>query len=176
MAHNQREAETEEAEEPEAHLSPSTSSQPPPVVTPQQIRAVPVIQPSTSTRRGSAILVTSSPHKSKLEAASAKKNGPPRKRQTVRDLFLKHKRRKPACKKTPETSSDSECSDDLKYVSTDDEDSDDDAECPACGKRFSSDKHGEKWIRCTKCVLWHHELCCTTTNPIKFICDSCLEG
>lgn len=186
--------------------SPSSAS----TVSPQQIRAVPVIQASTSARRGSAILVTSSPHKTKIEEAFAKKNAPARKRVssslpmtpatqtdsnpstsstsaiTVSPQQIKARKKlesslqkkiKTAPKKKTETSSDSECSDGIHYVSTDNEDSDnDDAQCPVCGKYYSSNKSGEKWICCTKCFQWHHENFNQTKDLIKFICDICLDG
>ena len=43
------------------------------LVLPGDIRPIPVIEPSTSTRRGSAVLVTGSPHKNAVEAAIEKK-------------------------------------------------------------------------------------------------------
>nr|CAD7259982.1 unnamed protein product [Timema shepardi] len=66
------------------------------------------------------------------------------------------KRRKPFL----DTSSDSSSYDETEviYVSTDNEDSDDNVDCQFCGKPFSGDKCGEKWISCGKCYQWCHEL------------------
>lgn len=43
------------------------------VATPEDIRAIPVIDTTPNPRTGSAFLVTSSPHKKKIEEAAAKK-------------------------------------------------------------------------------------------------------
>lgn len=78
-----------------------------------------------------------------------------------------------------DSSTDSESLDateEIPYVSTDNKDSEDDAECSICGKPYSSDKMGEKWIQCTKCFKWCHELCSSDNDRQMFICDICFEG
>jgi hypothetical protein len=45
----------------------------------------------------------------------------------------------------------------LILVSTDEEDSENDAQYLNCKHLFSEDKRGEKWVRCTKCYEWCHE-------------------
>ncbi|PSN38553.1 hypothetical protein C0J52_14817 [Blattella germanica] len=62
------------------------------------------------------------------------------------------------------TDSESDTDDEVTYVSTDNEDSDNDANCPLCGKPYSADKMGEKWIKCTKCFEWCHEMCSSETR------------
>ncbi|KAJ4450503.1 hypothetical protein ANN_01930 [Periplaneta americana] len=81
-------------------------------------------------------------------------------------------------KKQSQISSDSEGEelDDPVYISTDNEDSEDDAECPYCNGKFSCDKRGEKWIVCTKCGIWCHEECSGEDDYRSFICVYCLEG
>ncbi|KAF5291365.1 hypothetical protein FQA39_LY03516 [Lamprigera yunnana] len=67
---------------------PRTSN---PVFSPQDIRKVPAIEKSTSKRRGTALLVTETPHKHIIQAAPEKKrkvNGPKnqKRKQTRRNL------------------------------------------------------------------------------------------
>jgi hypothetical protein len=45
----------------------------------------------------------------------------------------------------------------LILVGTNEEDSENDAQCLYCKHFFSEDKRGEKWVRCTKCYGRCHE-------------------
>jgi len=211
IAHKQQ----NDLEESNAHSVPVA------IVSPKDVREVPVIEPTFSNRRGTASLVTGTPHKNKvLEAADKKEKveeAKARKRLQLYDMPTapKIKRRslanctsdpKPEASTSPQpscsssgkrgkgnkssstgtkskkqksihvdSSTDTEDSD-VPYVSTDDEDSEDDAQCPMCGKSYSEDKRGEKWISCTKCFQWFHETCSSESDRPKFICDICLEG
>ncbi|KAJ4437893.1 hypothetical protein ANN_13832, partial [Periplaneta americana] len=64
-------------------------------------------------------------------------------------------------KKQSQVSSDSEDEelDEPVYISIDNGDSENYAECPYCNVKFSFDKRGEKWIVCTKCGIWCHDEC-----------------
>ncbi|CAH1962250.1 unnamed protein product [Acanthoscelides obtectus] len=78
-------------------------------------------------------------------------------------------------KKQSVTSSDSDIdiAGDLT-VSTDDEDSEDNSECPYCNETYLSDRAGEKWIACIKCRVWCHEEYSGTDDYQKFVCDFCV--
>jgi hypothetical protein len=54
---------------------------------------------------------------------------------------------------SPSSSSTEDDESDLILVSTDEEDSDNDAQCQYCRHFFSEDEKGEKWVRCTKCCV-----------------------
>ncbi|XP_076664016.1 uncharacterized protein LOC143366665 [Andrena cerasifolii] len=138
--------------------------------TPRDIREVPVIEASTSTRRGSALLVTGLAHRKNLENCSTKKNTPVAKRK--RNASMPSSSKKTRQKRAP-TPSDSESYVDIEYDSTDD-DNEDDTTCPVYDKMFSQDKRGEKWIRCTKCFTWFHEICCRSSTSKTYICRDCL--
>ncbi|XP_067013640.2 uncharacterized protein [Anabrus simplex] len=140
-----------------------------------QIRAMPVIHPSTSTRRRSALVVSGSPDKNRIQETSVNKNLVSiTKNKRTHSLSRKSKKTN-AIRRKPSNSSESDCSDDNKSADNEDSDEDDTA-CPSCGKLYSSDKYREKWIRCTKCLLWYHETCSSLTKTCRFICDTCLES
>lgn len=165
---------------------------PPQVISPRDIKPVPVIQPSTSSRAGTSFLVTGSDHKSSVKSSMEKKQMAEA-RQKKRSQSNVKKRlstededqpktlsKKPPRKKTKKydfSSSDSEDETQVPLVSTDDEDSSDDEDvaCPICGRRFSQDKGGEKWVKCSKCFKWNHELCSSSSTVKKFVCDFCLD-
>lgn len=166
---------------------------PPEVVGPRDIQEVPVIQPSTSSRAGTSFLVTGTPHKTFLKASMEKKQMADERQQ--KQSQSKAKRRliiedtdqpgksstkppKKKRKKYDSSSSDSQDETQVPLVSTDDEDSssDEDASCPICGKRFSQDKRGEKWVKCSKCFKWCHEMCSSSKQVKNFVCDFCLDG
>lgn len=87
------------------------------------------------------------------------------------------KRKKPVKKESSETFSESEKDFDKPMtVSTDDEDSEDDYECPFCNQSHSTDRAGEKWIICTKCRIWCHEECAGTIDYKSYICDFYSNG
>lgn len=194
LAHEQETRQANQREEsptttPRQEVRPESA-----IISPTDIRSVPVIEPSTSARRGSALLVTGSPHKEKIQqaeekkkkmnskATTKKKSAPKRKLSSSETSGKSSKRNDSASQpraKTRKTdsSSDSECKsdEDILYVSTDDEDSDDDVECPLCQQNFSGDQGGEKWVRCTKCFKWLHEDCSSVPIKKKFVCDFCVE-
>ncbi|KAJ4435306.1 hypothetical protein ANN_17916 [Periplaneta americana] len=157
-----------------------------PFVTPVDISPVPTIQQKNPTDRGrksgSAALLTSSPYKNQL-ADDVKRKSPTDKKTYERKSVQKKQAdkvptQKKIQKKQSQISSDSEGEelDDPVYISTDNEDSEDDAECPYCNGKFSCDKRGEKWIVCTKCGIWCHEECSGEDDYKSFICVYCLEG
>ncbi|KAJ4431788.1 hypothetical protein ANN_20393 [Periplaneta americana] len=74
-------------------------------------------------------------------------------------------------KKQSQVSSDSEDEelDEPVYISIDNGDSENDAECLYCNGKFSFDKRGEKWTTCTKCGIWCHEECSGDDDYKSFI-------
>lgn len=149
-------------------------------VSPSDIVPVPELNaPSTSDgRRGSALVVTSTPHKEKIMQSLLKKNETLTKRKLVfgKDKAAKITKKKKKRSQSPSiTSSEDE---EPEYVSTDDEDStdNDDTECPICLGMFSMDRHGEQWIQCTNCFVWSHEKCDKRNKKLlKYICLNCSE-
>lgn len=91
--------------------------------------------------------------------------------KAVKTLFPRKKNTK---KRHDQESSDSDDVDsNVQLVSTDDEDSADECDCLYCGQPYKLDTRGEQWIRCTKCLLWAHELCADSDNRKTFVCDHC---
>lgn len=181
----------EESPEPPPTETPRQEVRPESDISPTDICLVPVIQPSTSARKGSALLVTGMPHKEKIQQSEVKKkkmnskattkgkSAPKRKLSFSETSGKKSKRNDSASqpraksrKKDSSSDSESELDEDVPYVSTDDEDSDDaDVECPLCQRTFSGDQAGEKWVRCCKCFKWFHENCSSVPITQKFVCD-----
>jgi hypothetical protein len=65
----------------------------------------------------------------------------------------------------------------LILVSTDEEESKNDAQCVYCKHFFSEDKRGEKWLRCTKSYEWCHEECAGEREDwTHFTCIDCLDN
>lgn len=166
-----------------------------PFIGPADVLRVPVIEPpSTSTRRGKAMVVTASPHKQEImeakkkqteknERAGRKKSENVKKTKPTGSNKNKNKTKK---RRKAQSSDDESCNDDDPVlVSTDEEDSEnstdeedsenDDAECPVCHNTYSQDKRGEKWIRCIHCFQWMHEDCVDNPGP-KFVCTICLQN
>ncbi|KAJ4425595.1 hypothetical protein ANN_27791 [Periplaneta americana] len=101
VVHTQQEAQPGEVgviEDPPER--PSTSEQAS-RISPQQIRAVAVIQPSASKRRGSALLVSSSPHKNKMLEASVQRKAASRKRNVTPPSLPKKKNKDKYKQKSP---------------------------------------------------------------------------
>ncbi|XP_073975188.1 uncharacterized protein [Rhodnius prolixus] len=162
------------------------------VVSPREIRDVPSIQASTSARAGTSFLVTGTPHKESLKTSQEKKQqleerqknkvqkGKAKKRLNIESDQPGTSFKKPPSKKIRKKcdSSSSEDESQVPLVSTDDDDSsdEDDTPCFIWEKSFSEDKRGEKWVQCTKCFNWCHELCASFPKVRKFICDFCLEA
>nr|CAD7255793.1 unnamed protein product [Timema shepardi] len=129
---------------------------------------------SSALKRSRTTTATSSSGKLPSVYKASSSNSQPSTSDTLKKKSaLQQKRRKPFL----DTSSDSSSYDETEvvYVSTDNEDSDDDVDCQFCGKPFSGDKCGEKWISCGKCYQWCHELCTSCEIKKHFICDSCLD-
>ncbi|PSN31391.1 hypothetical protein C0J52_24538 [Blattella germanica] len=74
------------------------------------------------------------------------------------------------------SSSESEDEEPIPLVSTDDEDSEDEA-CIYCNCSKECDSSGEKWCKCTKCGRWTHYLCAGVEgNEWKtYCCDFCVS-
>jgi hypothetical protein len=53
------------------------------------------------------------------------------------------------------------------------ESSDTDVECLYCSGVYSTDRRGEKWIKCTKCYMWCHEERSDTDDRNTFLCFFC---
>ena len=51
------------------------------------------------------------------------------------------------------------------------EEEEQDAECVYCTSRFSEDRNGEEWIRCTKCCRWANTLGAGKNED--FVCEPC---
>ena len=58
-----------------------------------------------------------------------------------------------------------------------DSSSEDDEEtfCLVCTEPFSNSKSKEKWIQCTRCKMWAHELCTSRDSfaNVFYVCDNC---
>lgn len=163
-----------------------------PSVMPADISPLPSFQDKTKFKKArgrpscpSAVL-TSSPYKNKLSAEVVEKENKKKggnKPKAKRPLISKDKKLKvkPAIKKRKRVmdfssdSSEDELAEPLT-VSTDEEDSDNDCECPFCNQSYSNDRSGEKWIICIKCRIWCHEQCSGTDNYKTYICDFCLDS
>ncbi|PSN31163.1 hypothetical protein C0J52_27138 [Blattella germanica] len=100
------------------------------------VKSYQVIEPSTSTRRGSAVLVTGSPHKNAVEAAVQ------RKEQKEAANVARKEKREHQTKTSAEFVSSDEEDEEMEYVSTDDDSGEVGAECPICKKCFSQDNKG----------------------------------
>ncbi|KAJ4429063.1 hypothetical protein ANN_26063 [Periplaneta americana] len=139
--------------------------------------------------RRKTTVITSSPYKSHLQESitkaaekqvkdkksSSSSNGKsnPRKRHPMSALSSKERKKKPKSHE-PDSSDTDDSSSEPIFVSTDDEDSEDE-DCLYCSEPYKNDNHGEKWIRCTKCLQWAHELCAGAQKGTwkTFVCDSC---
>lgn len=178
--HHQQTAETQE---PEQAIPTSQASFPGQlVISPKDIHPVPRLPlPSTSnSRAGSAAVVSSSPFKKNLQDSLERKQISKRKLSFKKTQPEKQKGKHDRKKRKPSTdSSSSSDEDDPPYVSTDDSDStnhdDDDAQCGICEGLYSSDKHGETWLKCKKCFQWFHEKCDVrkTKKQKFFTCPDC---
>lgn len=46
--------------------------------------------------------------------------------------------------------------------------------CLVCCEPFENSRKGEKWIRCTECKRWAHEMCAgVDRKSFSYICDNC---
>jgi len=199
-------------------------------VSPYDITPIPTVPAAPpSNRRGSAKIITESPHKNELircqqrKEEKEKKQAEKKKRlPAARKLTLpakpttskptkargsgkpvttsKAQTSKPRAplkqpaqgrkRKVSSSSSSSSSSShaDVEYASSveldfssssESQDEENDANCQFCGVNFSADKHGEKWIQCSKCWSWSHETCDAAVDECrskkKYICSSCLN-
>ncbi|KAK9731068.1 hypothetical protein QE152_g14005 [Popillia japonica] len=75
-------------------------------------------------------------------------------------------------KKATEVSDSSSDEGDSEVVYNDESDEEDnDAECLFCTKLYSADKHGEQWVKCTKCYRWAHEGCGAEDENFTCMCQ-----
>ncbi|KAG8271645.1 hypothetical protein J6590_058449 [Homalodisca vitripennis] len=115
-----------------------------------------------------ATVLTSSPYKNKLsfeveekeKKKYAKNNLVSKTNKGKRPLsFTEKKEKETIIKKKKRRRFQSLALNQPLMVSTDEQDSEDDCECPYCNQSFLTNRKGEKWITCTKCRVWCHEQC-----------------
>jgi hypothetical protein len=138
-------------------------------VLPADISRMPEMLPTASTsgtnnssRRGSATLVTGSPHNQKLSDCMKKKSANHSSGPKKAPAAAQRKKRT----RMPSSSSSDEV-DEAVVLSTDDEA---DSQCQYCRKYYSEDKHGEKWVHCTQCYVRCHEKMCRGRQKKDFVC------
>lgn len=176
--------------------STPTSPESVPLVRAADVSPVPSLPPksgNSSSRSGSAQVITSSPYKQTIEESLRKKKEAEQKK--VMNAQKRKQREKERAKegtsrgKRPTSSSQgarskrrlpfvtdpSDSDNDIVQLEDSDEDlseDEEDAECLFCAGRFSEDNEGEDWIRCCKCFKWSHTLCAGSDDKV-FICDLC---
>lgn len=190
-------------------------------VSPNDIRPVPCIPNAPpSNRRGTAKVISASPHKNllaqQIKTREDKENKKEQNKQKRAANALKKKealKTKPKRKAKAPSSSDSDSDSDERVAtsskgrkktekpktrskrkkepppsSSESEDAslnndsssdsdDDDATCQFCGKNYKSDHEGQKWIQCSVCFQWCHEICDAAAAECgrkKFVCTACL--
>ncbi|CAG9765581.1 unnamed protein product [Ceutorhynchus assimilis] len=76
------------------------------------------------------------------------------------------------------SSDSSESEEEVQYADSEDDmdPEEEDVDCSFCLESFSSDKGGEKWVKCCKCYKWCHEACAGAEDKKKYICDFCMDG
>jgi DDE superfamily endonuclease/helix-turn-helix, Psq domain len=119
-------------------------------------------------KRGKSVILTSTPYKDELENSLKMKSPAQMNLKKIRSntkiQSLNEKQPKKVLKgkgkeNMPVQSSDSE---------------EDDTECFYCNKKYSTDIHGEGWIRCCSCKKWAHDACAGADDDDDiFICDHC---
>ncbi|KAF0705195.1 tigger transposable element-derived protein 6-like, partial [Aphis craccivora] len=143
---------------------------------------LPIATRNPSTRKRDklpSMILTSSPVKNHLEkkknlkeelmkAKEQRKLKRLEKTKTKNTKLLKRKTVKKSLFQLPESSEDEE----PHYIDTDNEDSAEE-DCLYCNEPYKNDIHGEKWIRCIKCVRWAHELCAGVDNYKTYTCEMC---
>lgn len=124
-------------------------------VSPEMIQPIPKIPArsfrSSNSRRGKTAIITASPYKNDLENSQSIK---PVKRSLFENKTVCHNKK--ALKKRATCSKD-----------------DVDVQCLYCDELYTTNTNGEKWIKCTTCENWLHELCGSVENWKTYICDNC---
>ena len=49
-----------------------------------------------------------------------------------------------------------------------------DCQCMVCFGWWHETLPGDEWIKCSKCALWFHEVCCSSLPTADFKCDFCI--
>jgi hypothetical protein len=131
-----------------------------------------------------AAIVTSSPYKTLLLEAVAKKS-PPRQAEVKQAMKLGCRSRQQYCEPVARTDmadtvSENECGNfnsrkkPRPIRSKKKKQTDDDCECLYCNELFSVT--GGNWIQCTDCTKWAHVECAGVSNiQISFQCDICVD-
>jgi len=109
-------------------------------------------------------------------------NPKPRKivKRSVQKNMEKNKTDKKKCDEKKDLESEESSADDptetnmVRNAGSDTENNEDNERCGTCKKSFQKDFHGEQWIRCVKCQVWHHQICQSVRKYVpNFVCDSC---
>jgi len=111
-----------------------------------------------------------SPHKKTVQAACEKTENlsTGKKTATKRKLSQAKKMQTIVKRKKIELSdSDSNISN-ISNGSLSNNSEDNDVTCILCNGLFSKDTKGEKWIKCSNCFKWCHEMCASSTKKTKF--------
>lgn len=124
-------------------------------VSPEMIQPIPKIPARSSrlsnSRRGKTAIITASPYKNDLEDSQ---NIKPVKRSFFENKTVCHTKKSMKKRAT--------CSKD-----------DVDVQCLYCSELYTTNTNGEKWIKCTTCKNWLHEVCGNVENWKTYICDNC---
>lgn len=160
---------------------------------PFQILPVPIIKKKRTTRGRkpcSATVITSSPHKKELQESIEQRQNKPvgrgkgrgRERGRGRDgkaLFHGNVGRRTLNFREEDESSGDEAMVSLESTSSTmetppgDAPTENDAVCIFCDGKWSSDCHGELWVRCVQCSGWAHAECSAAETHEYYICDYC---
>lgn len=165
-------------------------------VSPKELFKVPEAprkQNNNDRRRGKTVILTSSPYKDELLAASnvvknpkrsaVKKNLLPLEKnkkarcQTPRQKPSQHPKQRPTKKASNVDRNDDNSSSENDSSLVEDsssEDDDGDSSCMYCDELFSNSKSGEGWVRCAACLNWSHEACADVEDEDDhYVCDFC---
>ena len=119
-----------------------------------------IVEKKKSKRSEESEIITSSPYKKLLEKSIAESKTP--KTTTKRSNDKKVKSKKTTVNKSKCKVKKNKLKTMLKTMSSED------SECLICGDWWHDSLPGEKWIQCSKCSTWLHELCCSSDSSV---CD-----
>jgi len=125
------------------------------------------LQPNT---RGGTAQTKSSTQKKKIKQATISETS----RLALNTLLGPSKKRKRRVCRDPtpcDMLSDSDTDVTGPFADDSTEEEEQDADCVYCTGRFSEDRSGEEWIRCTKCCRWAHIL--GAGKKEDFVCEPC---